>query len=150
MDVLIFSGVWIYLLIILAYKYPVMASHNPIHGGAKAAATPAGENEAALLERLGLSTEQADASLEKWGYNELPTINIPLWYVFMIQFTGTMPYMLELACILALTVSDYTDFSIIFLMICCNGWLGFHEELKAKASLVLSIFTLLFNLRIYC
>jgi H+-transporting ATPase len=52
-----------------------------------------------------------------------------------MQFTGTMPYMLELACILSLAVSDWVDFAIIAAMILCNGYLGFHEELKAKESL---------------
>ena len=47
-----------------------------------------------------------------------------------------MPYMLELACILALAVQDYVDFVIIAAIVLCNGFLGFHEELKAKASLV--------------
>ena len=84
---------------------------------------------------LGLTTAQVEKLYEKWGYNELPTIEVPLWYVFLMQFTGTMPYMLELACILSLAVQDWVDFAIIFTMILCNGYLGFHEELKAKASL---------------
>ena len=83
----------------------------------------------------GLTTSQVEELYEKWGYNELPTVEVPLWYVFLMQFTGTMPYMLELACILSLAVSDWVDFAIIFTMILCNGYLGFHEELKAKSSL---------------
>lgn len=43
--------------------------------------------------------------------------------------------MLELAAILALAVQDYIDFAIIAAILICNGYLGFHEELKAKASL---------------
>jgi P-type Ca2+ transporter type 2C len=34
-----------------------------------------------------------------------------------------------------LAVSDWVDFAIIAAMILCNGYLGFHEELKAKESL---------------
>ena len=37
--------------------------------------------------------------------------------------------------VLALAVEDYTDFAIIFAMLLCNGYLGFHEALKAKESL---------------
>ena len=44
--------------------------------------------------------------------------------------------MLEIACILSLAVGDYEDFGIIAAMLICNGYLGFHEELKAKSSLV--------------
>lgn len=83
----------------------------------------------------GLTTAQVESLYEKYGYNELPTVEVPLWYIFLMQFTGTMPYMLELACILSLAVQDWVDFAIIFTMILCNGYLGFHEELKAKASL---------------
>jgi H+-transporting ATPase len=86
-------------------------------------------------ERNGLTTEQAEAQYKIFGYNELPVIVVPLWYIFLTQFTGTMPYMLELACILSLAVADYVDFAIIATMIVCNGYLGFHEELKAKESL---------------
>jgi magnesium-transporting ATPase (P-type) len=83
----------------------------------------------------GLTTAEVEMLYEKWGYNELPSIVVPLWYIFLMQFTGTMPYMLELACILSLAVSDWVDFAIIAAMILCNGYLGFHEELKAKESL---------------
>jgi magnesium-transporting ATPase (P-type) len=83
----------------------------------------------------GLTTPEVEALYEKWGYNELPSVVVPLWYIFLMQFTGTMPYMLELACILSLAVSDWVDFAIIAAMILCNGYLGFHEELKAKESL---------------
>ncbi|CAM9119803.1 unnamed protein product, partial [Ectocarpus fasciculatus] len=86
-------------------------------------------------ERAGLTTAQAEELYKVHGFNELPVVDIPLWYIFLIQFTGTMPYMLELACVLALAVQDYVDFAIIFAMVLCNGYLGFHEELKAKASL---------------
>lgn len=44
-----------------------------------------------------------------------------------------MPYTLEVACILALAVEDWIDFAIIAALLLCNGFLGFHEELKAKA-----------------
>ena len=48
---------------------------------------------------------------------------------------GTMPYMLEVACIVALSIADYADFGIILAMLLCNGCLGFYEELKAAKSL---------------
>lgn len=47
-----------------------------------------------------------------------------------------MPFMLEIACILALAVQSYPDFAIIGGILLSNGCLGFHEELKAKRSLV--------------
>ncbi len=87
-------------------------------------------------ERLGLTTDQVEALYEKWGFNELPEVKVSLWWLLFIQFTGTMPYMLELACIIAIAVGDYPDFGIILGMLCANGFLGFHEQLKAAESLV--------------
>jgi len=46
-----------------------------------------------------------------------------------------MPIMLEVACIVALSIRDWADFGIIFCMLLCNGCLGFYEELKAAKSL---------------
>ncbi len=59
-----------------------------------------------------------------------------LWWLFFLQFTGTMPYMLELACIVAIACQDYPDFGIILGMLIANGVLGFTEQLKAAESLV--------------
>lgn len=86
-------------------------------------------------ERKGLTSEEADARIEKYGFNELPVVEISLFRLFFLQFTGLMPYMLEVACILALGVQDYIDFVIIFVIILSNGILGFTEEMKAKKSL---------------
>lgn len=86
-------------------------------------------------ERIGLTTAQAEERYKTYGYNELPEITVSLWWVLFIQFTGTMPYMLELACIIALAVGDYPDFGIILAMLCANGFLGFHEQMKAAESL---------------
>jgi H+-transporting ATPase len=85
--------------------------------------------------RVGLTTAEAEKKLETFGFNELPKVEIPLWKMFLLQFTGTMPYMLEVSCILSLIVNDVIDFAIIFTMLSCNAWLGFHEQLKAKESL---------------
>jgi magnesium-transporting ATPase (P-type) len=71
-------------------------------------------------ERQGLTTEQVEALYEKWGFNELPVIHIPLWKVFLQQFMGTMPYMLELAIIISAAVQDFADLGIILAMVCCD------------------------------
>lgn len=86
-------------------------------------------------ERNGLTTEQVEELTAKWGYNELPEVKVSLWWLLFVQFTGTMPYMLELACLVAIAVQDYVDFAIILSMLLANGFLGFHEQLKAAESL---------------
>jgi magnesium-transporting ATPase (P-type) len=105
---------------------------SPLHGH--------GQNKLDLsfdpAERNGLTTEQVEELYKQWGYNELPEIKVSLWWLLFVQFTGTMPYMLELACIIALAVQDYVDFAIILAMLLANGFLGFHEQMKAAESLV--------------
>lgn len=115
-------------------------AENPLHSGGSnqsghGHSAPA-PTEITDEEKLGLTTEQADALVEKWGYNELPEITISVWWVLFLQFTGTMPYMLELGALIALIVGDYPDFGIILVMLVCNGVLGFHEQMKAAESLV--------------
>ena len=59
----------------------------------------------------------------------------PLWQLFLNQFLGFLPILIELAAIVSLAVRDYTDFGIILAMLLINACLGFHEEYKAKKSL---------------
>jgi magnesium-transporting ATPase (P-type) len=87
-------------------------------------------------ERGGLTTEQAEELTQKWGYNELPVVEMSLLYLFFLQFTGTMPYMLEVACIIAAACQDWPDVGIILAMLIANGCLGFREQLEAAHSLV--------------
>lgn len=101
---------------------------SAMHGGG-------GGKELTPDVKKGLSVTEVEQQRNVWGWNELPHIEVPLWWVLMTQFMGTMPYMLELSCILALAVEDWVDFAIIFAMVGVNGYLGFHEELKAKQSL---------------
>jgi magnesium-transporting ATPase (P-type) len=51
---------------------------------------------------------------------------------------GAMPYILETCIVLAAIINDWASMGIILCMLICNGCLGFHEELKAAASLVRS------------
>jgi len=86
-------------------------------------------------EREGLTTEEVEELYKTHGYNELPVIVVPLWYVFVQQFMGAMPYILEICIVLAAIINDWASMGIILCMLICNGCLGFHEELKAAASL---------------
>lgn len=104
---------------------------SPLHEKKPAATAQIGDEE-----RIGLTSERAEELIKEHGYNELPVIEISLLYMLFLQFTGTMPYMLELACVVALACSDYADFGIILAMLCANGFLGFYEQLKAAESLV--------------
>jgi len=89
----------------------------------------------AKMVLVGLTAAEAAAALEEWGPNLLDKPEMSLLRMFFMQFVGTMPFMLELACILSVAVGDYTDFGLILLMICVNAGLGFREQLHAKRAL---------------
>jgi len=108
-------------------------AHSPLHGESQvsdAIPIPANPNE-----RNGLTEEQAEALLKVWGYNELPVVEVSLLYVFFLQFTGVMPYMLEIAALISAICQDWADMGIIVLMLCANAILGFKEQLEAAHQL---------------
>ena len=67
--------------------------------------------------RKGLTTAEAEELYKTWGYNELPSESVPLWYVFMKQFTGVMPYTMEICVVVAAGCQSWADFGIIIAMV---------------------------------
>nr|ACY78118.1 P-type proton ATPase [Symbiodinium sp. DZ-2009a] len=86
-------------------------------------------------ERKGLTSQEAQALLEKHGPNEIPVIETPIWKMILSQFVGTMPVMLEVSCIISAAAGDWPDFFVILAMVLVNAALGFREEMKAKNAL---------------
>ncbi len=41
-----------------------------------------------IKQRVGLTTEQAEELYKTVGFNELPHIEVSLWYILFCQFTG--------------------------------------------------------------
>lgn len=68
-------------------------------------------------ERQGLTTVQAEEAYKTFGYNELPLVEVPLWYVFLKQFLGVMPYTMEICVIVAAACQSWPDFGIIIAMV---------------------------------
>jgi H+-transporting ATPase len=84
---------------------------------------------------FGLTTEQHAKAQEKYGLNEIHVPGTPLYMLFLHQFIGFLPLLIELAALVSLGIGDYVDFGIIAAMLLVNACLGFHEEYKAKKSL---------------
>jgi len=84
---------------------------------------------------LGLSDEQVEKQREVYGTNEIPAPHTPLYVLFLRQFVGFLPFLIEIAAIIALAVQDWTDFAIIAAIMLVNALLGFREEYHAKKSL---------------
>mmetsp|Transcript_17160 Transcript_17160/g.36864 ORF Transcript_17160/g.36864 Transcript_17160/m.36864 type:complete len:1000 (+) Transcript_17160:91-3090(+) len=100
--------------------------------GEAASGVPAGSADDHMA---GLSHAEAARRLEEFGRNEIPEVIEP-WYIMLgKQFVGMMPFMLEIAAVLAAVIEDWADFAVITLMLVVNALIGFHEEHKAKQSL---------------
>ena len=52
----------------------------------------------------GLSSAEVEKALEAWGRNEIEVEVTPLYVLFLRQFTGFMPFLIELAAIISLAV----------------------------------------------
>ncbi len=83
----------------------------------------------------GMKTVDVIALQEKYGFNELDHIEVSKFKLFVDQFRGTMPYMLEVALLVAAAVRDWPDVGIIAAMLIANGILGFKEELECLEKL---------------
>ena len=83
----------------------------------------------------GLTEEQVVAAREKYGSNEIPVKETPLYVMFLRQFIGFLPFLIELAALVSLGVGDFIEFAIIMAILIVNGVLGFREEYHAKKSL---------------
>jgi H+-transporting ATPase len=102
-----------------------------------AASMAEGSSEALCMSdpKVGLTSEQVEAALAKYGPNEIPVPVTPLYKLFVRQFIGFLPFLIEAAAIISLAVQDYVDFAIIAGILLINGILGFREEYHAKKSL---------------
>ena len=107
----------------------------------KPGAGPGADPAPTTNDKTGLTHEQYLASLKEHGKNEIPKIEVSLWWLFFKQFTGAMPLILELvfAVLVIITIfwdtGEATDAAIIFAMMMVNGLLGFREEKHAKVAL---------------
>ncbi|WP_457680729.1 plasma-membrane proton-efflux P-type ATPase [Thermovibrio sp.] len=86
------------------------------------------------LER-GLSEEEARRRLQKYGYNEVPEKEEPLWHRIFRRFWGPIPWMIEIAAILSALVKHWEDFVIIMVLLFVNAGVDFWQEHKALSAL---------------
>ena len=93
--------------------------------------------EEAALES-GLTTAEAATRLERDGPNEIETKSISMWRLLLSKFTGALPFLIELAVVLALVNAlisggeAFIDFGVLLALLLINGFLGFYEERNAN------------------
>ena len=79
----------------------------------------------------GLTEEEAKKRLQKYGPNEIPEKEEPLWHRIFRRFWGPIPWMIETAALLAAVVKHWEEFYIILIMLFVNAFLDFYQESKA-------------------
>ncbi len=83
----------------------------------------------------GLSEEEASRRLKKFGLNEIPEKEEPLWHRIFRRFWGPIPWMIETAAILSALVKHWEDFIIITVLLFVNAGVDFWQEHKALSAL---------------
>lgn len=68
---------------------------------------------------FGLRSSQVEQSRGVFGTNEIVIPETPLWKLFVNQFVGFLPFLIELAAIVSAAVQDWADFGIIVAMVSC-------------------------------
>ncbi len=85
----------------------------------------------------GLSTDEAEKRIEKYGYNEIPEKKVRPIVKFLKNFWGPIPWMIEIAAILSMIIQEWDDFIIIVAMLLINSVVRFWEENKADNAIEL-------------
>jgi len=84
----------------------------------------------------GLSTEEAERRLKKYGPNALPQEKpLSLWRIFVKQFYDFMVLILLVAGVISIVLGDYIESGVLFAVVCANVIIGFVQESKAEKAL---------------
>jgi Ca2+-transporting ATPase len=84
---------------------------------------------------LGLSQEEAEKRLVKYGKNILPEEKKSIWIIFLKQFKNIFNLVLAFALILTIFLNKFTDSFVIILIILVNVFIGFFFEIRAEKTL---------------
>ena len=82
-------------------------------------------------EYKGLSSAEAEAQLLQYGPNAIETKEKGWLQRLVRRFWGPIPWMIEVAAILSLSVKRWEEFTIIVVMLLVNAVVDFYQESKA-------------------
>lgn len=83
----------------------------------------------------GLKSDEARRRLERFGPNTIPDAALHPLRRALTKFWAPVPWMLEAAVVLELTLGKYGEASIIAGLLGFNAVLGFFQESRAQATL---------------
>ncbi|WP_345985208.1 plasma-membrane proton-efflux P-type ATPase [Sulfurimonas sp. HSL-1656] len=79
----------------------------------------------------GLSSEEAEARLSQFGPNSIEEKQVSWAARLFKRFWGPIPWMIETAAVLSLSVQRWEEFTIIMVMLLVNAAVDFYQESKA-------------------
>lgn len=83
----------------------------------------------------GLEPEEVSSRLERFGPNTIEEKKRNPVLRFLSYFWGPIPWMIELACVMAAAAQRWEDFGVIFTMLLINGGVSFWHESKASSAI---------------
>jgi len=83
----------------------------------------------------GLTSDEARRRLEEIGSNTIPDAAMRPWRRALTKFWAPVPWMLEAAIVLELSLGRYVEASIIAVLLDFNAALGWVQEGRAQATL---------------
>ena len=84
--------------------------------------------------RTGLSQNEVDQRIKKYGYNEVTEKKPNLVFGFVKKFWGLTAWMLEIIIVLSLFMQNYVDVYIVLGLLVFNAVLSFEEEQRASGA----------------
>lgn len=80
----------------------------------------------------GLSTEEANIRINKWGHNEIIENKKHPLLEFLKRYWGPMPWLLEFAIVLTVILKHYTESVIIFILLTANAVIGYMQSQNSQ------------------
>lgn len=80
----------------------------------------------------GISAEEADNRVRKFGYNEIVEMKKNSLLEFFRRYWGPMPWLLELAIVLTVILNHYTESAIIFILLTTNAIIGYLQSQNSQ------------------
>jgi Ca2+-transporting ATPase len=84
----------------------------------------------------GLTSSEAGSRLERHGSNELVEKGVKSpWMILWEQLTGIMVLILVISAVVSLILAEYTDATVILIIVVLNALLGFTQEYRAEQAM---------------